>query len=73
MLAVDIPSGVDALTGVVAGQVLAAYTGFEEKAKTVDSASYRLEDDGVLHRPGAVEAGVVSFIAVLSSAKSVLA
>jgi hypothetical protein len=42
----------------LAGQVLAAYTDFEEKAKAVDSASYRLEDNGVLHRRGAVEAGV---------------
>lgn len=43
-------------TSALAGQVLAAYTDFEEKARTVDSASYRLEANGVLHRPGAIEA-----------------
>jgi hypothetical protein len=40
----------------LAGQILAAYTDFVAKARTVDSASYRLEENGVLHRPGAVAA-----------------
>jgi hypothetical protein len=43
-------------TSALAGQVLAAYTDFVAKARTVDSASYRLEENGVLHRPGAVDA-----------------
>ena len=43
-------------TSALAGQILAAYTDFEEKAKTVDSAGYRLEKNGVLHRPGAIAA-----------------
>lgn len=42
----------------LAGQVLAAYTGFEEKARSVESASYQLEKNGVLHRPAAVAADV---------------
>ena len=42
----------------LAGQVLAAYTGFADKARTVEASSYRLEKNGVLHRPGAVEADV---------------
>lgn len=43
-------------TSALAGQVLAAYTDFVAKSRTVDPASYRLEENGVLHRPGAVEA-----------------
>lgn len=42
----------------LAGQVLAAYTDFEEKARTVDAAGYRLEKNGVLHRPAAVADGL---------------
>lgn len=40
----------------LAGQVLAAYSDFEEKARSVGTGSYRLEKNGVLHRPGAVAA-----------------
>lgn len=39
----------------LAEQVVAAYANFAERARSVDSANYRLESNGVLHRPAAVE------------------
>lgn len=60
-LAKTVEEGVDQTERQVAelaAQVLAAYTGLEEKAGNVDPASYRLEENGVLHRPDAVAADV---------------
>lgn len=60
-LAKTLEEGVDQTERQVAelaAQVLAAYTGFEEKAGTVDPASYQIEENGVLHRPAAVAADV---------------
>ena len=39
----------------LAERVLAAYANFAENAGEVDSGNYRLESNGVLHRPAAVE------------------
>lgn len=49
---------VESQVSALAGQVLAAYPDLEEKARSVGSGSYRLEKNGVLHRPGAVAADV---------------
>lgn len=40
---------------ILAERVVAAYANYAEKARSVDSANYRLESNGVLHRPTAVE------------------